>query len=561
VGLGECRRTGGLVCTADGTATACDVQPGAPAVEVCNGRDDDCDGNVDEDFDLGAPCTAGAGACAVDGHRVCGADGAAACDAVPHAPQVERCNTVDDDCDGHVDEDFPNLGRACDDPADADVCARGLFQCGADGRVACAGDVPSPERCNYRDDDCDGTPDNGFDLFTDADNCGACGVVCPAPYGSCRDATCYRDYWVSASTGSDALGDGSRAHPWRTISHAAATVVGPLATINVLPGRYASDMDPVEFETFPVRAREGVPILGAGPADEVVVDGGHQGTVFLFDTLARDDNGLSGLTVLNGGRAGRDGAAVRVFNSHASVSDVVVTGAQGASSAAAIEANGGQVIIDRCTVTGSQGTNGAGIIVLSAGSGSALLRSHLQGNGVDRAGVVQVRLGRARVENTTVDANTGAGISAEYLQGEADVVHCSVVDNTGSGVLLLEGATARIANDILAYNGGWGIQEGHVSADPVNGEVVNNLIEGNTQGAYQNEGTTTFTPAERLGDGNYSGDPRFVSRQAGNLRLRADSAAIDRADAARSLADDQDGNPRPQGAAPDVGAFEFVAPP
>src|SRR5262245_13042133 len=39
------------------------------------------------------------------------------------------------------------------------------------GTDACPGVT---EECNGRDDDCDGVIDNGFDLTSDRDNCGAC---------------------------------------------------------------------------------------------------------------------------------------------------------------------------------------------------------------------------------------------------------------------------------------------------------------------------------------------------------------------------------------------------
>lgn len=51
-----------------------------------------------------------------------------------------------------------------------------------DGDVDGDSDLPDgcvPEICNYHDDDCDGLIDNGFNLSTDTQNCGFCGVVCP----------------------------------------------------------------------------------------------------------------------------------------------------------------------------------------------------------------------------------------------------------------------------------------------------------------------------------------------------------------------------------------------
>ncbi len=61
---------------------------------------------------------------------------------------------------------------------------------------------------------------------------------------------------------------------------------------------------------------------------------------------------------------------------------------------------------------------------------------------------------------------------------------------------------------------------------------------------------------------NQSGDPRFVNASAGDLHLRAGSSAIDAGDdpQGRSLPADADGHPRVQGAAIDLGAYEFSPP-
>jgi len=89
--------------------------------ESCNGLDDNCDGRVDETFsEQGQSCATGLlGACAA-GARACQA-GKIVC--VQSAqPTVELCNGVDDDCNGKVDETFDltsdgkncgSCGRAC----------------------------------------------------------------------------------------------------------------------------------------------------------------------------------------------------------------------------------------------------------------------------------------------------------------------------------------------------------------------------------------------------------------------------------------------------------------
>lgn len=107
VGFGMCQRQGFNVCSADGSGTACNAVPGAPQTEICDGLDNNCNGVVDEPFPtLGQPCSVGAGICQRMGSYVCSVDGSeTACNAVPGVPQAEVCgNSLDDDCDGSVDE-------------------------------------------------------------------------------------------------------------------------------------------------------------------------------------------------------------------------------------------------------------------------------------------------------------------------------------------------------------------------------------------------------------------------------------------------------------------------
>jgi hypothetical protein len=79
---------------AGGDCDDTDATVGPFAPEHCNGRDDDCDGEVDEA--CAAPEACGNG---VDDD----ADGAV--DEGCNAPAAEACNGVDDDRDGQVDED------------------------------------------------------------------------------------------------------------------------------------------------------------------------------------------------------------------------------------------------------------------------------------------------------------------------------------------------------------------------------------------------------------------------------------------------------------------------
>lgn len=93
---------GNQICQADGGFTGC-VAPPALA-ETCNGVDDDCNAQID---DLPpTTCTKTTGGVTCTGPEVCFASAGLICTA--HEPSSESCNYEDDDCDGQIDEDFIN---------------------------------------------------------------------------------------------------------------------------------------------------------------------------------------------------------------------------------------------------------------------------------------------------------------------------------------------------------------------------------------------------------------------------------------------------------------------
>jgi hypothetical protein len=174
---------GRLTCTGGTSSTA----------ELCNGRDDDCDGvNDNGNPEAGRVCGSGVGACTT-GVQSCRM-GALVCEGGT-APRLEACNGLDDDCDDATDEGNPGGGAICG--IDTGECAFGTTTC-AGGTLACTGGTgPTLEICNGRDDNCDGADDETFSLATDVNNCGLCGRTCSyanaypvCAGGGCRLAAC-----------------------------------------------------------------------------------------------------------------------------------------------------------------------------------------------------------------------------------------------------------------------------------------------------------------------------------------------------------------------------------
>jgi hypothetical protein len=134
--------------------------PCVPVDEVCNGADDDCDGVIDEFDHLGAPCEVhGPGRCGEGVFACVAGEEAPICTGGRSSADPELCNGLDDDCDGAIDEVYD----LADDPLNCGACGR---RCDPlpNGRGLCALSECFLARCDATFHDEDTRVENGCEF-------------------------------------------------------------------------------------------------------------------------------------------------------------------------------------------------------------------------------------------------------------------------------------------------------------------------------------------------------------------------------------------------------------
>ena len=241
-------------CAGSPLTPSCDNPSGLPNMGTCQPAD----------------CSSGCGV----GQLVC-VNGMQVCNGTP-SPTDTTCNNIDDDCDGNVDEEWrcqdpdgPDniLGNADDCPCVSPTVCKGKESC-KNGGVVCEGDPVGQESCNCLDDNCNGQVDEGTLCASGASctNC-QCAFPCsmsefPCPMGkTCIGNFCLADPCFNVTCPQDPQNPTDkivcRPRPTNPNDHVCVSACDPIVITCSAPGtvcfRPTGECKPDDCTTFPDR--------------------------------------------------------------------------------------------------------------------------------------------------------------------------------------------------------------------------------------------------------------------------------------------------------------------
>ena len=401
--------------------------------------------------------------------------------------------------------------------------------------------------------------------------------------------------YVDVNQGND-LNDGSQAHPWRTINHAAGQV-NPGDTVLIADGTY-SITENIHITTSGTSSN---PVIFRGIGNGVVIDGsGLDGSAYSRRDAIFIENAdyviIQNLEIKNAYRAGirvseSDHVTIRDVESHDNGNWGIFTGFSN------------YLLIENCECYGSRLEHG---IYTSNSGDSPIIRGNRihdnHGCGLHMNGDISMGgdgvISNALVENNIIYNNGvggGSGINCDGVQ-DSIIRNNLLYNNHASGISLycIDGGAASNNNQvyhntvIVASNGRWALNlkdgssqnriynniflnnnpnRGSITTDSIVGlKCDNNIITTNQHPVTPDDESTypSFGQWQALGFDQHSfqatPEQIFNNPASNDYSLKLGSVAVDNGTAQHTCSRDILGNIRPSGYGVDMGAYELLNP-
>ncbi len=468
------------------------------AVELCDGKDNDCDGSPGEDEVDGDG----------DGYTVCGATpGEGDCDdgdAGVHPGADELCNGEDDDCDGDVPADEGDAdgdgqrmcGGDCDDgdPAVGDgfaeVCDGIDNDCdpatGVDEGTSCSdddGDGYTEEEGDCDDDDlgigpeaaelCDGI-DNDCDGTTDGGDCVACNVWVPDYFDTIQEA-------IDEASSGDVICVDPGTHPGQVYLDG--------RDIHLL-GVAGSSLTIIDAEQAGIAVR----IVDGEGADTVLqgftVTGGEAGTHCGGMNVSGSSPTLLDLRITGnetGASGGATGGGMCLTSSAAWLERVEISDNVSHGSGGGIAASDSSAVLVDVEIAGNQASNaGGGLRLLD--SPLSLTRVTIRDNSASNGGGIDMSASGAEMTDVRITGNEAASAGGGiYMNGSgADILGGVIAGNkagaSGGGLQLVDWSSPSLTHVRIAGNEADGDGAGINMGNGCQPDLTHVLVLGNVSG-------------------------------------------------------------------------------
>jgi hypothetical protein len=397
----------------------------------------------------------------------------------------------------------------------------------------------------------------------------------------------YRDTYVSAATGGDQPGCGTRSDPCASISYGISqTDAG--GTIHVEQGTYTENL--VLTRTIDLLGGYATGWITRSPAvysttvdgggiDAALVISGDYGPLvegFIFTNGYRYDGAGGGVRLVGGAAptlrtnwilsntAQRSGGGIYV-GPYGTLPPTIIRNTiadnRSGSYGGGIYVKDRPALIQGNVISGNHAVTSGGGIYLTGGTTAQVLRNWILGNGAaDDGGGVLVRNSDVYLANNVVADNRA---------------------HSSGGGLYIVGSSSRLLHTTIARNGGGDGSGVCIAGTDSTVALTNTILVSHTVGITAAAGNTATLEATLWGTGTWGndtdwdgdgmiitgtvnlwGDPAFVDPDVGNYHILSSSAAID-AGVDAGITNDMDGNPRPRDgdcdsiAAVDIGAVEY----